>query len=360
MSRKKKHPEHENLERWLISYADFITLLFATFVVLYALSQIDITDFKKLEESIRKAFSAPSIMQGDEGMMDKSKEAIFDTSQTDTLIAPLMMEYMSPKYEEQAFTEIEKKVEDMTSAKEIEGVETEITQRGLVIRLKNDVLFKSGSATLLPEAKVKLDKIGAVIGKKFILHNIRVEGHTDNKAIVSLVFPSNWELSSARSSAVIRYFIERFSFTPSLFSAVGFADTRPISTNATEAGRERNRRVDLIILRNKFKEQEAPQNDIMKMNKQQQEDMHLRRLETVSKIKIMSEAADNQKTLKAEKDAAVINQVYQSEIKRLSKEASAFDSATRSKITGQGDWLRPPANPKNNSGLAGKKIGSEF
>lgn len=360
MAKKKKHPEHENLERWLISYADFITLLFATFVVLYALSQVDISDFQKLENSIKKAFEAPSLMQGSEGVMDSSAGSIFDSSQADSVITPLMMEYMSPKYEEQSYEEIAKNIDEMSKTGEIEGVETEMTERGLVIRFDDDYLFKSGSAVLSPAAQTKLDKVGAVIGKKFILHYMRIEGHTDNKPIVSVVYPSNWELSSARASSIIRYFIKRFSFTPSLFTAVGFADTRPIADNISEKGRSRNRRVEILILKNKFKNQENPQNDIMKMSKEQQEDMHLRRLETVSKIKIMSQVDERPaaEIKKEEASAAVINQIYKKEEQRLSIETKALDDTTRTKITGQGDWLRPPANVKNSSN--GKNMKSEL
>lgn len=360
MARKKKHPEHENLERWLISYADFITLLFATFVVLYALSQVDISDFQKLEDSIKKAFASPSIMQGSEGVMEASSGSIFDSSQADSVITPLMMEYMSPKYEEQSYDEIKSTIEDMTKSGELDGVETEMTERGLIIRFDNDCLFKSGSAELVPSAKQKLDKIGAVIGKKFILHYMRVEGHTDNKPLVSIFFPSNWELSAARASAVIRYFIQRFSFSANLFTAVGFADTRPIADNNTDKGRAKNRRVEILILKNKYKNQETPQNDIMKMSKQQQEDMHQRRLETISKIKIMT-AEDNKNSAeyqKMQKNAAVANDIYKKEQERLFKEAQALDNSTRSKITGQGSWLKPPAKVDNASNS--KEFRKEF
>lgn len=349
MGRKKKHPEHENLERWLISYADFITLLFATFVVLYALSQVDISSFQKLEESIKKAFASPSIMQGAEGVMDTSAGSLFDSSQADSVITPLMMEYMSQKYEDQSFEEIQTKIDAMEKTGEISGVETEMTERGLIIRFQDDFLFKSGSAELLPSAKQKLDKVGATIGKKFILHYMRVEGHTDNTALISIFYPSNWELSSARSSAVIRYLIQKFSFTPSLFTAVGFADTRPIAPNKTPKDKAKNRRVEILILRNKFKAQENPQNDILKMTKQQQEDMHLRRLETISKIKVLTneDLKKSAEYQKAQRQASEANAIYEKEIKRLSVETNAFDNDTRSKVTGQGSWLRPPGKNSN-------------
>lgn len=347
MARKQKHPEHENLERWLISYADFITLLFATFVVLYALSQIDVADFKKLEESIRQAFSAPSIMQGADSIMQDKSQEIFDKAEGETLIAPLMMEYMSQKYEEQSFDEIQKSIDSMGKTGEIEGVEAIMTDRGLLIRLNDNYLFKPASAALTPQAKQKLDKIGATIGKKFFLHNIRVEGHTDNQKMVSLTFPSNWELSSARSCSIIRYLIERFSFLPGLFSAVGFADTRPLTSNNTPQGQFKNRRVELLILKNQFKAMESPQNDIMKMSKKEQEALQQRRMETIKTINVLTNTSEKSSDAekRAKEQAAILNATYEKELKRLSRETQVLDNPTRSKITGQGSWLKPPAKP---------------
>ena len=345
MAKKKKHPEHENLERWMVSYADFVTLLFATFVVLYALSQVDIKDFKTLEDSIKQAFSAPSIMQGADGVMQNSSDNIFDTSQGDSMITPLMMEYISQKYEEQSMQEIEKSVNEKVKSGEIDGVETLETDRGLIIRFHDDYLFKPASAALTPKAKLKLDKVGAIIAKKFILHNMRIEGHTDNQSINSTIYPSNWELSSARASSIVRYFINRFSFMPSIFSAVGFADTRPVESNSSTTGRAQNRRVEILILKNRFKSQESATNEIMKMDKKTQEIMQTKRMQTINRIEYISESAKklNTTNLKTEKDAIILNQVYDKELKRISKETQALDSDTRSQITGQGIWLKPPA-----------------
>lgn len=344
MAKKQKHPEHENLERWLISYADFITLLFATFVVLYALSQVDITDFKALENSIRQAFSAPSIMQGSEGVMQDTSNSILDSTQADSLITPLMMEYMSQKYEEESMEEIAKTINEEVKTGELEGVEVLKTDRGVVIRFHDDVLFKSGSAVLMPSAKLKLDKVGAVIAKKFILHNMRIEGHTDNQSINSIIFPSNWELSSARASSIIRYFISRFSFIPSLFTAVGFADTRPIANNNSASGKSKNRRVEILILKNKFKGSEYATDDFMKLSKKEQEKMQAHRLDAINRIGSISEAAKklSKGNRQAEENAIILNQVYDKELKRLSKETDAFDNASKSQITGQGVWLKPP------------------
>lgn len=347
MAKKKKHPEHINLERWLISYADFITLLFATFVVLYALSQVDSKDFKALEASIQQAFSAPSVMQGSNSVMDGkggASSSIFDQSQGDAMIAPLMMEYMSQKYEDEALQEIAQDIQSEVKTGELSGVEAVQNEKGISIRLKGDYLFKPASAEITPAAKKELDKIGAIIIKKFILHNMRIEGHTDNQPFVSKVYPSNWELSSARASSVIRYFIARFKFMPSVFTAVGFADTRPIANNAYSFGRSKNRRVEIFILKNRFNSQEQPQNEIMKMNQDEQEKMQAYRLQIIGEIQNQGKSPKTLNKVQEEQhENAVINTVYTKEIKRLSKETNALDAQTRQKITGQGVWLKPPA-----------------
>lgn len=345
MAKKQKHPEHENLERWLVSYADFVTLLFATFVVLYALSQVDVKDFKTLEGSIKSAFTAPSIMQGSEGIMQDSSNSVFDSSQADSVITPLMLEYISQKYEEESIDEIEKSINEKVKSHELEGVETVETDRGLIIRLSDDYLFQSASATLTPRAKLHLDKVGAIIAKKFILHNIRVEGHTDNQPINSKIFPSNWELSSARASSIIKYFINRFNFMPSIFTAVGFADTRPVIKNDSSSNRAKNRRVEILILKNRFKAQESATNDIMKMDKLTQEKMQIQRMNTIERIDSISDAAKKltKGDPKAEKEAIILNKVYDKEIMRISKETNALDSNTKNRLIGNGGWLKPPA-----------------
>lgn len=347
MGRKHKHPEHINLERWLISYADFITLLFATFVVLYALSQTDIKGFKELEQAMQNAFSAPSIMQGSEGMMqDAGSNALFDTSQADSMISPLMMEYMSQKYEADSMQEIEKEINEGVKSGELEGVEVIETERGLIIRFKDNYLFGSGSAVISPKAKTKLDKVGAIICKKFVLHYMRIEGHTDNEPLTNSAYPSNWELSGARASSLIRYYIARFHFMPSLFTAVGFAETRPLVENTSEANKAKNRRVEILILKNKFKAQEGGTNPITKMSKEEQEQLQMNRMNAINRLESISEAAKSlaKGDKKAEESAIILNKAYNNEIERLSKQTDALDSETKQKATGESSWLKPPAS----------------
>lgn len=308
MARKKKHPEHENLERWLVSYSDFITLLFATFVVLYALAQVDATDFAKLEESLKNAFSqSGTLFDGQPAIMDGS-DSIFDQQQANSFIPSLMLEYISPKYEEESFKEIEETIEELTKAGELDGITSKITDKGLLLSFDDKYLFAPGSAYLDKNAKKLLDKVGVLICKKFVLHSMRVEGHTDSSPMSNAQYPSNWELSGARASSVVRYMINRFKFAPSLFSAIGYADTRPLET-AISPKDPANRRVEILILKNKYKRQFETQNDnTMKLTKVQQEAIQKERQRIIKAVEgdSISPAArklleDNRKRIQTQK-----------------------------------------------------------
>ena len=283
MAKKHKHPEHENLERWLVSYADFITLLFATFVVLYALAQVDATDFAKLEDSLKHAFSQNTLFDGQQDVMDGS-ESIFDQQQANSFIPSLMVEYISPKYEEDSFKEIAEQIRELTELGELEGISSKFTDKGLLLTFDDKYLFAPASAYLAPNAKKLLDKVGVLICKKFVLHHMIVEGHTDSFAMTSTQYPSNWELSSARACSVVRYLISRFKFSPSLFSAIGYADTRPLET-AVSPKDPVNRRVEILILKNKYKQHFGPKYDFtMNLTKAQQDEIQRQRSEIIKKV----------------------------------------------------------------------------
>ena len=310
MARKKKHEEHENLERWLVSYADFITLLFATFVVLYALAQVDATDFAKLEESLKNAFSQNTLLEGKEAILEGS-DSIFDQQQANSFIPSLMLEYISPKYEEASFNEIEQEVKELTEMGELDGISAKITEKGLLLTFEDKYLFANGSAYLDSSARKLLDKVGVLICKKFVLHAMIVEGHTDSLAIRSALFPSNWELSSARACAVVRYLISRFKFSPSLFSATGYADTRPLET-AISPKDPANRRVEILILKNKYKNQFGTRNDnTLRLTKNEQDKIQRQREEIIKTVegdsislaarKLLEENRDSKKKKKQEK-----------------------------------------------------------
>ena len=286
MAKKHKHPEHENLERWLVSYADFITLLFATFVVLYALAQTDVSELKKIDEALQKAFSSNSVLQGDNGVMD-SGSSILENPANNSFVQELMVEYISPKYETESFKQIEKSVKDLSKKGDLDGVEAKITDKGLLLTLDEQYMFRSGSADLSISAKKLLDKVGLIIYEKFIMHAIRIEGHTDSVPISSSKFPSNWELSSARSCSIVRYLISRFKFSPSIFTAAGFADTRPVRDKENKPVKNvaKNRRVEILILKTKLNDMEGVINPVLTMSKDEQIKMQMDRKELISIIK---------------------------------------------------------------------------
>lgn len=261
MGRKHKHPEHENLERWLVSYADFITLLFATFVVLYALGQLDLAKLKTLRHSLQQAFNptaanpAAGITGKTDGVMDGPPEAsILNNSGNSVLdkIAPSPQDTTAPK--DPTFEQIQQSVQAMNQAiKEstggaagIEGAQVSVTERGVVISISSTLFFDSGSATLKPMAQKALDKL--VKSLKDSGRMINIEGHSDNTPIATAQFPSNWELSAARASSVVRYFVGKYQFSQSHIAAIGYADSRPKATNSTPLGRQKNRRVEIVLL----------------------------------------------------------------------------------------------------------------
>lgn len=283
MAKKKKAEEHENLERWLVSYADFMTLLFATFVVLYALSQINVNEFKKVEESLKKAFSVQSMLDGGSGVLSQG-DSVIDATSADSMIDSLMMEYISPRYEQESYEKIKKDIDDLAKSGEMNGVSATIDERGLVITITDKgILFPSGSAELPNGSQKVLDTVGKLIVEKFAMHTIRVEGHTDHLPIKGK-YPSNWELSSARASSIVRYLIKRFQILPDLMSAVGYADTRPVATSKDADYLAKNRRVEIVVQRNQYKKLDHYQDTYMKMGKTEQQKRRNEQIKIIKEI----------------------------------------------------------------------------
>ena len=338
MARKKPPEEHENLERWLVSYGDFITLLFATFVVLYALAQSDAVDYAKLEEALKNVFDSSNILDAQEMILDGSQN-IFDNNQSNSFIPGLMMETLSPKYEEEAFKEIEEQIKKLKKAGELEGISAKMTEKGLLITFDDKYLFAPASAALNEKAKNLLDKVGVLICKKFILHSMRIEGHTDSDPIKSAIYPSNWELSSARASSVVRYLISRFHFGPHLFSAIGYADTRPVEGSYSKKD-PINRRVEILILKNSYRDEyEVKANNVMSMSTEEQERIQKDREKIITQVEhdvITPEAKllleENKKRLiqkqKSEKLSKKNMQIYI----KLDKETNSTDKKDLPKV----------------------------
>ena len=254
MARKKKHEKEPNHERWLVSYADFITLLFAVFVTLYAMSQ---TDKKKVEQvmaSMRESFglsekmsvgAKPSVIEmGDLSIMPSLKP---ETIKPGPRSRGVDGKHGRGEAQEKDFKEIKASIEAylMKSGAQ-DKVSVEINQRGLVVSLKEAGFFDSGSATVKPAA---LDLLSRIVESLSDYDNqMRVEGHTDNVPISTSEFRSNWELSTARATNVVHFMINAFKFNPEKISATGYGEHRPIADNSTAEGRRRNRRVDIVML----------------------------------------------------------------------------------------------------------------
>jgi chemotaxis protein MotB len=254
VGRKKKHEEHENLERWLVSYADLITLLFAVFVVLYALANVDIDEFSKLEESLRSAFDSPmgsNIFSGGDGVMSAGSSVFEGGGSSSSGDAhPIMLEFLNVKYETSSMQEMRDEINQMDR----DGIEAEITEKGLTIRLDDGALrFAPNSAVISPDSRIALNRISKIISDRFKIHIIRVEGHTDSDPPgTGSPFPSNWELSAARASAVVNFLSRNPDLNPRLFIAAGFGEFEPIAPNDTPANKAKNRRVEIVVLKNKY------------------------------------------------------------------------------------------------------------
>jgi chemotaxis protein MotB len=251
MRRRNKHVEHENHERWLVSYADFITLLFAFFVVMFASSQTDKGRAKQISEAVETALEngksvnmRPAVakilggtiddvgvgnaqMRGPGGAQRSDKEAappeiVELTASLKTLSAELETEIKQGK------------------------VEISMTPRGLVVSLKQAAFFPPGTDTLDPDSLPTIAKLAAAL--KQLPNSIRIEGHTDSVPIHTERFHSNWELSATRAIAMMEVLAQQFDIPYQKMAIVGYADTAPISPNDTEEHRARNRRVDLVVL----------------------------------------------------------------------------------------------------------------
>ncbi|MFH1019872.1 MAG: flagellar motor protein MotB [Pseudomonadota bacterium] len=253
---KKKHHEKEpNLERWLVSYADFITLLFAVFVMLYAMSIVDQKKMEEVQASIQSSFSGPQTLtpalkvigNKDFGLIPEAVEQPVPSQAQDEAAAAA---------EAQEFGQIKKEVEDNLQGYGAKNeVQLNVNERGLVISLKEAGFFPSGTAKMQADALPILDKIATSISR--YANTLRIEGHTDNVPVNSPAFPSNWELSAARANSIVHYLIDRHGFKGAKLSVTGYGEYRPIADNATEEGRKLNRRVDIVMLSRKGAQGEA-------------------------------------------------------------------------------------------------------
>jgi chemotaxis protein MotB len=258
MSTRRRRPSHANHDRWLVSYADFITLLFAFFVVLYASSQVDKRKVGKLALAIQVAFQEMGVFQAStteipidvaEPMPFNTVQAIENSQRAASLgrIASRPEGPLGTGEENGDLAELQTELETALAG-EIKRQEIAMLREpdGLVISLREIGFFESGSAQLKSASEAAFDRIAGMLRQRD--YRLRIEGYTDNIPIHTAQFSSNWELSTARATEVVRLLIVREGFDPNRLSAAGYAEYHPIATNRTAEGRGMNRRVDIVIL----------------------------------------------------------------------------------------------------------------
>ncbi|HVY78520.1 MAG TPA: flagellar motor protein MotB [Solirubrobacterales bacterium] len=248
---------HDDNERWLLTYADMITLLMALFMVLFSISSVNVSKFHTLKQTLREAF-APKVLSGAGSILPNGGAEPSTRAPSQQPVPAALPSRSTPELEEDEFLRLKHALDAYARRHGFSAsIETMVTARGLVIRLLTDqVLFDSGSAAVKPEADPLLAKISDLVDVD-PKHPISVEGNTDNVPISNGRYPSNWELSTARAAAVVR-FMTGHGVAAGRLEATGVAGLRPIDTNDTEAGRSRNRRVEIALLRGAAPEGGAP------------------------------------------------------------------------------------------------------
>lgn len=241
MSRKRK-TAHVNHERWMVSYADFVTLLFAFFVVMFASSRQDHKKAQQAEASIRTAFRTMGIFPA-AGKQTNLSSVVMPPA--DAVPSQGDLEAMATAM--QGLHNLESRMKGSLAPQIANGtVAITLGRGGLLISLSSAGFFQSGSAAPIASSLPALNKIGQAIATT--PYDVRIEGHTDNAPIHNAEFSDNWELSTARATALTRLFIGEDDIPPNRLSAAGYAQFHPVASNLTAAGRSRNRRVDIIVL----------------------------------------------------------------------------------------------------------------
>jgi chemotaxis protein MotB len=261
------HEEHEeaNHERWLLTYADMITLLMVLFIVLFAISVVDRKKFAALADGLSHNFGATNkVLPAGTGVLDGGRTSNNDQGQLTNNpaqpLSPIDQAELSKQLQQQVAKQNLLKQEQATLAGAQQQIEAalkakglqnsasfKLTSRGLVVSIVTDqVLFDTGKADLKPVGQEVLDAVAPAVRK--LPNDISIEGHTDNVPIYGGPFASNWELSAVRATTVLRYLVAAQGLDPSRMSATGYADTKPVVPNDTPAHQAQNRRVELVVL----------------------------------------------------------------------------------------------------------------
>ncbi len=240
MARRKQEEEHENHERWMVSYADFLTLLFAFFVVMYAISSVNEGKYRVLSESIVSAFRNETVSSGGQSIV-----VIQASSSQPKQVEPNKTQDLAKQRQREKMRNVAKDILEVLAPLVQQGkVRVLETTRGVTIEINDSILFSPGQAQLHPTSVKAMQAVAEVLAASDF--PIIIEGHTDNVPINTLQFPSNWELSAVRATTVLRLFADAGVGAERL-TAIGYGETRPVEPNLLAEGRARNRRVTIMI-----------------------------------------------------------------------------------------------------------------
>jgi chemotaxis protein MotB len=246
--RPEEHEEHENHERWLITYADMITLLMVLFIVLFSISQVDLAKFQKFKAGLAEFGngSSDSLIELHEGGL-LTQPQLAQLTQAEQALDEKEAQAAAVEVERAALASAQAHIIEDLRAAGLEGVARfRIEERGLVVTIVTDrVLFEPGSDALTADGQSVVDVISDALAP--LPNLLSVEGHTDATPIATARFPSNWELSTARATSVLRALVERHAIPAARLSAAGYADQRPLAGNDTAQGRSTNRRVEIVV-----------------------------------------------------------------------------------------------------------------
>ncbi|UFT98060.1 flagellar motor protein MotB [Radiobacillus kanasensis] len=249
MKLRQKEKKNKGAPKWMVTYADMVTLVLVFFILLFSMSQLDMVKFQELAESFRNRmiFDAyPSVVSNENPTNEEKQE---EAGQDEVLDDPVEKQPVAvPEEEVDSLDQLLQLVNAFIKENNLEATVTaNRRQEGVELVLQEKVLFDSGEAEIIEAGRPLLDRIATLL--KNVPNKIKVEGHTDNRPISNFRYPSNWELSGARASSVIRYLEDNHQFQGSKFEAsIGYGDTKPIVPNTSSENWSKNRRVEIVIL----------------------------------------------------------------------------------------------------------------
>ncbi|AGK95264.1 OmpA/MotB family protein [Clostridium pasteurianum] len=245
--RKKKPQEHVNTERYMLTYSDMITLLMMFFIIMYASSNVDATKYKEISDSFKIAFSGRQTIVGSGNSMDIKNKP----NRSSTEYNGQVQNDKTNQAEEDRLKQVKQIIDDYIKQNNMStSASTQIEERGLVISIQDTLFFDSGKADVKPEFQKRIVEIGKILNT--IDNYIRIEGHTDNVPISNYKYVDNLDLSTARANAVLRVLENQSNINPKRLASMGYGDQRPVADNNTDAGRARNRRVDIVVIDSKY------------------------------------------------------------------------------------------------------------